>query len=152
MPFSGCTGSRRNFNSFRKTITRSWWATFHWVATRWTRLSTHTHTSPGPRVPGINMIQRTWSLLPKNPRSNWAVPSNEDVLKSVNGHVKMDTERCELGTGLRRFVSSLHRDTHLIFSSCNTYQSQHAYPISKHHKTTLQIIWNFFFKVGWQLT
>lgn len=37
----------------------------------------------------------------------------------------------------------------LIFSSCNTYQSQHAYPVSKHHKTTLQIIRNFFFFLSW---
>ena len=71
---------------------------------------TDTHTSPGPRVPGINRIKRTWSLLPKNSRSNWAAPTDEDALKSVNGHVKMDTEHCELETRLRRFVSSLHRD------------------------------------------
>ena len=52
----------------------------------------------------------------------------------------MDTDRCELGTGgLGRFVSSAHRDAHLIFSSCNTYQVSMLTP----YVSTIKQLQNF---------
>ena len=116
---------------------------FHQIAAR----HTHLRRSPGPRVPGFNTIKRAWALLPKNPRSNWAVPSDEGAWKvsMIMSRWTQSAVNWELDSG-----DLCHPYTGtLIFSSCNTYQSQHAYPISKHHKTTLQIIRNFFFFLSW---
>lgn len=56
----------------------------------------------------------------------------------------MDTEHCELGTGLQEICVILTQGH--SFSSCNTYQKSACLPHkSKHHKTTLKIIRNIFF-------